>query len=162
MLNGKSITCCFLGHRDITDDPQLRDQLSKIIEGLIVEEKVDNFLFGSKSQFIRLCYELVTEKKEKYPYIKRVYIRAEFEFIREEYKKYLLEKYEDTYYPQSVTNAGKLAYIKRNKEMIDKSEICVFYYIEDYKPKGRKSGTKTVFDYAVKKSKKIYKFPISL
>ena len=31
--------------------------------------------------------------------------------IDESYKKYLLERYEDTYYPQNAIDAGKAAYI---------------------------------------------------
>ena len=86
--------------------------------------------------------------KTKYPYIKRVYVRAEYQYINEDYRKYLLENYEDTYYPKLVENAGKLSYIKRNYEMIDRSNFCMFYYNENPKIK---SGTKIAFQYATKK-----------
>ena len=91
-------TCCFFGHRTLKETEKLKAKLIEIIEKLIVDENVDTFLFGSKSCFNRLCLELVTEIKEKYPNIKRVYIRAEYPYISEHYKNYLLESYEDTYY----------------------------------------------------------------
>ena len=55
--------------------------------------------------------------------------------------------------------AGRLVYIKRNQQMIDHSQFCIFYIREDYMPKDRKSGTKIVFDYAQKYKKTIFKFP---
>lgn len=154
------MTCCFLGHREIYDARELRTQLYQVIEDLIVHEKVDTFLFGSKSCFNALCYELITELKKKYPHLKRIYVRAEFPVISQEYNDYLLERYEETYYPTSVLGAGKLVYIKRNMEMINRSHFCVFYYNASYIPKGRKSGTKIAFEYAVKRKKKIYCFPL--
>lgn len=72
----KEKTCCFIGHRKIEETSKLRGELYEIIERLIKDEKVDTFLFGSKSRFNDLCHELVTKIKEKYPHIKRVYVRA--------------------------------------------------------------------------------------
>ena len=87
----KDKTCCFFGHRTINETEELKERLTEIIEKLIVDEKVDTFLFGSKSRFNSLCLELVTEIKGKYPHIKRVYVRAEYPYISEHYKNYLLE-----------------------------------------------------------------------
>ena len=60
-------TCCFIGHRTIDATEELKRKLTETIEKLITEEKVDTFLFGSKSEFNTLCLELVTALKEKYP-----------------------------------------------------------------------------------------------
>ncbi|MBQ7288795.1 MAG: DUF1273 family protein [Clostridia bacterium] len=148
-------TCCFFGHRKISETEELKAKVIEIIEKLIVEKQVDTFLFGSKSRFNSLCVELVTEIKEKYPHIKRVYVRAEYPYISEHYKNYLLESYEDTYYPEKIMNAGRASYVERNYEMIDKSHYCVVYYDEQDIPTTRKSGTKTALDYAIKKRKNI-------
>ena len=148
-------TCCFIGHREINESEELKKQLREVIEKLIGEEKVYTFLFGSKSRFDSLCLELVTETKEKYPHIKRVYVRAEYPYISEKYKKYLLESYDDTYYPEKIKGAGKAAYVKRNCEMIKQSRICVFYYDKSYNPATRNSGTKMALDYALKHKKTI-------
>ena len=151
----KEHTCCFIGHRTINETEELKLMLCDIIEKLIVENSVDTFLFGSKSRFNSLCHELVTEIKEKYPHIKRVYVRAEYPDINEHYKNYLLESYEDTYYPEKIMNSGRAVYVERNYEMIDKSHFCIVYYDEQNAPTTRKSGTKIALDYAVKQGKQI-------
>lgn len=151
--------CCFIGHREINVTDELKEKLYVLIEHLIIEESIDTFLFGSKSQFDDLCYDIVTNMKKKYPHIKRIFVRAEYPYIDESYKAYLLESYEDTYFPKSVLGAGKASYVKRNCEMIENSCFCIVYYKEDYTPKGRKSGTKIALDYAEKKKKTIIRFP---
>lgn len=152
-------TCCFLGHKEICETEELNKQLLQVIEHLIAEKNVDTFLFGSKSRFNQLCYDLVTKLKEKYSNIKRVYVRAEFPIITDSYQKYLLEWYENTYYPETIIGAGKAVYVKRNQTMIDNSHYCIFYYDEKYTPYGRKSGTKHALDYAQKHNRTIYRFP---
>ena len=155
----KTNTCCFFGHRTINETEELKIQLYDIIEKLIIMEKVETFLFGSKSQFNDLCYNLVTKAKEKYPHIKRVYVRAEYPYISEHYKNYLLESYEDTYYPEKIMNSGRAAYVERNYEMIDNSHYCIVYYDEHNAPTTRKSGTKIAIDYAIKRQKHIIVLP---
>lgn len=152
-------TCCFIGHRTIEETQELKTALYQTIEGLIINEKIDTFLFGSKSQFNDLCLSLVTEIKEKYPQIKRVYVRAEYPCINDDYKNYLLTYYEDTYYPPKATNAGKASYIQRNYEMIEKSRFCLIYYDKEKLPTTCKSGTKIALDYAKRKGKGIILFP---
>ncbi len=147
-------TCCFFGHRTIKETEELKSELYRIIEKLIKDENIDTFLFGSKSRFNSLCLEVVTKVKEKYTHIKRVYIRAEYPYISENYKNYLLESYEDTYYPERILNSGRAAYVERNYEMINKSHYCIVYYDEGASA-ARKSGTKIALDYAIKQNKKI-------
>ena len=166
-MEAKEHTCCFFGHRKIKITDELINRLNKIIEDLIVEKKVETFLFGSKSRFDKLCLKVVTELKKEYPHIRRIYVRAEFPYIDENYTAYLLKRYDHTYYPERLINAGKAAYVERNYEMIDNSRYCVIYYDEDYIPPKRKksrrdlfehqpsSGTKLARDYAVKKELEI-------
>ena len=104
-------TCCFIGHREINVTDELKEKLREVIERLITEESVDTFLFGSKSQFDDLCWDIVTEIKKKYSHIKRIFVRAEYPYIDESYESYLLESYEDTYFPKSVLGAGKASYM---------------------------------------------------
>lgn len=151
--------CCILGHREICETEELKRQLTLTIEDLIAKENVDTFLFGSKSSFNSLCYELITQVKVKYPHIKRIYVRAEFPVINEDYREFLLKRYEDTYYPEGLTGAGRLVYIKRNEEMIGKSQFCLFYFDAAYAAKGR-SGTKIAYDYALKHKKRVIQFPL--
>ena len=152
-------TCCFFGHRTIHETEELKISLTQAIEGLIVNEKVDTFLFGSKSRFDDLCLALVSKLKEKYPHVRRIYVRAEFPDIGEEYKTYLLKFYEDTYYPEGMRGAGRAVYVERNREMIDRSRFCVVYYDGAAAPVTRKSGTKLALDYARSREKEVFLFP---
>lgn len=154
-MNEKN-SCCFFGHRKIVITECLVESLQNEIEKLIKEKKIKTFLFGSRSEFDDLCHKVVSELKEKYSDIVRIYVRAEYPYINEEYRKNIMKRYEETYYPEKIKSAGKASYIERNYEMIDKSEYCIFYYDEKYVPiKGKKSGTKIAYEYAKKKGKKI-------
>ena len=165
MEDVKLYTCCFFGHRKISKTPELVERLAKTIESLITDSGVDTFYFGSKSEFDDLCHKVVTELKEKYPHIKRIYVRSSFQHIPDWYEDSLLEHYEDTYFPEKIDNSGRASYVERNQDMIDHSQYCVVYYDENYLPPRRKncrrdltdyqpkSGTKVAYDYAKKKSK---------
>ncbi len=108
------------------------------------------------SEFDELAWNMVTIVKRKYPYVKRIYVRANYPSIDEFYEEYLLTRYEKTYFPQNIEKAGKYAYVERNYMMIDQSTYCIFYYNEDYVPLSkRNSGTKLAYKYAVKKEKSI-------
>ena len=146
----------FIGHRTLIKTEALKDKLKKIVENLIVNENADTFLFGSKSEFDTLCYEVVTELQAKYNLIRRVYVRAEREFISEEYKKYLLTLYEFTYFPKAVQGAGALSYVKRHQAMIDKCDVVVAYYDDQYIPPTKtKSGTQMAVVHSIKNHKRL-------
>lgn len=165
--NSKKRICCFIGHRKIEKTKWLKNKIRVTIENMIVNENVSVFLLGSKSGFNDLCRDILCCLKESYPHITRVYVRAEFSEISDEYRQYLLRWYDDTYYPEKLSEAGKGIYIERNKEMIEKSDYCIIYYNEKYTPPKRKnslfplneyqpnSGTKIAYEYAKKKCSKV-------
>ena len=157
--------CSFFGHRNAEKTQELREKLIRTITWLITEKGVTNFLFGSKSRFDDFCQEVVTELREQFPQIKRVYVRMYYPELGEPYIGYILRDFEDTYMPEKIENAGAARYVERNQEMINVSDYCVFYYNEEYKPPMRKqskrsltsyqpnSGTKRAYEYAIRKSK---------
>ncbi|MBR6687911.1 MAG: hypothetical protein IKL77_04070 [Clostridia bacterium] len=164
---GRRMKACFIGHRNIDDNEKLKFLLIQTVVDLICKG-VTTFLFGSKSEFDDLSWEVVTSLKNTYPYIKRVYVRSAYQYISKPYEKYLLGFYEETYFPAKLENAGKYTYVERNYAMIDNSTYCVFYYNENYVvplkrrlksdmllQRSRSSGTKIAYNYAVKKSKVI-------
>ena len=146
---------CFIGHRTIEKNKELISTLEDTIIQLI-NKGVTTFLFGSRSEFDSLSWEVVTKLKEKYPFIIRVYVRSAFQHVNKDYEEYLLTFYEKTYYPSKLASGGKFSYVKRNADMIDQSNFCIFYYNENYLPlpKGN-SGTKIAYKYALKKNKQI-------
>lgn len=146
-------TCCFIGHRHVDDRNGMKRKIKQCVEELIVKNGVDTFLFGSKSVFDDLALEAVTELKEKYPHITRVYVRSMYSYISEQYKEYLLTLTDETFMPAMVENAGRAAYVKRNQYMIDNSAYAVFYYDSKYAQNmSRKSGTKVAYEYAQKRA----------
>jgi len=147
--------CCFFGHRKIDETPELIERLSAEIEVLITEKDVNIFYFGSKSEFDVLCHKTVTDLKEKYPHIKRVYVRSAFQHIPDWYEDSLLKHYEDTYFPEHMEKAGKASYVERNQEMINKSNFCIVYYDENYAPPRRKNSKRDLFDYQPKSGTKV-------
>lgn len=149
-MQEKLHTCCFIGHRKIEETPALIQRLTDIIQMLIEEKGVHTFLFGDKSEFNSLCLSVVTAWKETYPHIQRIYVRAAYPWVSDTYKKYLLDSYDDTYYPTAIENSGKAAYVERNRQMLDRSDFCVFYYDESYLPPRRKSSKKDMCTYQPK------------
>ncbi len=157
----------FIGHRKLQVDGGFRLQLRKLILALIDDENADIFLFGSRSAFDELCLETVTEIKKLRPHIKRIYVRASYPYIDSSYEAYLLRSYDATYIPDKIKRAGKAAYVERNEYMIDKADVCIFYYDENYLPAQKdvngkpiffrqaKSGTKIAYDYAAQRNKTI-------
>ena len=162
--------CCFVGHRNIEITDKIEKEIYDFIEHLIRFENVQIFLFGSKSRFNEICYDIVSVLKEKYFDIKRVYVRAQYEFLSKRYENYLLEGFEETFYPKDCKNSGRLSYIKRNFSMIDQSDFCLFYFNSGYLPPQKrvsqkylfafqsKSGTAIAYKYARQKKKRIHNF----
>lgn len=156
---------CFIGHKVIDETETLKDSLRQTVISLI-NKGVTTFLFGSKSAFDDLSWEIVSELKGKYIDIKRIYVRSMYQNIEKSYEEYLLKFYEETYFPPKAQNAGRYSYVERNYEMIDKATYCVFYYNKDYAPilkrqdkynmllpSQRRSGTEVAYEYAIKKKK---------
>lgn len=154
-----------IGHREMVTTERLKSLLNGLILDLI-GEGADTFCFANKGWFNDLCYDMVTELKSEYD-LKRVYVRAEYASISNQYANYILNLFEETYFDDRVRLAGVGAYVKRNEIMIDTCDVLLTYYDKDYVPsyrratkKGyippkRRSGTAKAVDYALRKQKKV-------
>lgn len=166
-------TCCFLGHRKIDETEELKSRLKSIITYLIEDEKVEVFLFGSRSDFNSLCHAIVTELKEKYPNIQRRAYTCRSETCTLEKERAYWEEIYSHFEKRSVTllgveeeiehktkwTSGRAQYVERNQAMIDDSDFCIFYYDENYLPKRRKSSWRDFTDYQPKSGTSIaYKY----
>ncbi len=140
---------CFIGHREIKDTPELRERLNNILTELI-KKGTTNFIFGDHSEFNRLCYNSVTELKEKYPTIKRIHFRCNYEEMDDYTMQFSLMGYDETFCPKGVGKAGRASYVERNQAMIRESDVCIFYYDENYIPPRRKSGRRYLYSYQPK------------
>lgn len=152
---------CFIGHRTIENAEQVKTKLLDILSTLIANG-ADTFLFGSKSEFDSLCWEVVTQLQTQHPNIKRISYNTAHETAftskkeRQHYEQLCsrfagdevhFKDYESAVNSQKSQNATKNTYIMRNQDMIDNCDVCVFYYDKDYLPPRRKLSQKHVLDY---------------
>lgn len=149
----------FIGHRKIANENALRRQIEKIMLRLI-ENGVDTFLFGSVGNFNDLCVSVAAEIKSRGIKLFTVYVRAEYPYVDERYIKNVLGDFDLTFMPEKLVNAGKAVYAERNRYMIDRADVCVFYYDEKMSGgeglktyKNGQSGTEKAYLYAKRKNK---------
>lgn len=155
---------CFIGHRKVENAAAVRQKLQQILPELI-RNGAERFLLGDHSEFNSICYDVISELKKVYPQIMRIHFRTDYQYADEYTLRFLLQGYEETVFPPQLANVGKAVYIKRNRAMIDQSDICIFYYNEKYLPPRRKqsaacvieyqpnSGTAAAYTYAAKQQK---------
>lgn len=159
-------TCSFFGHRDTLQTEELKQKVRETVERLIVEERVDTFLSGSRSNFDELCYIVVTELKEKYPHIQRIAYLCKHESGclagegKDEQRRIkeltgrdvYVREFEDIKKSDRVNSAGRAAYVERNYWMVDESDIIVFKLLK-HDMNLNKSGTFFARNYAKGKKK---------
>lgn len=157
-IKGKA--CSFFGHRKIKITEELKNKIKIMVEDLIITHNVCVFLFGSRSEFNDLCYCIVTELKDRYCEIRRVFYSCKSEtcILESERKKYnkiynqfLIDKFKTLFFEEEFEyNAkyisGRASYVERNYAMIDDSDFCIFYYDKNYKP-DKKSIQKIVLAF---------------
>lgn len=153
-------SCCFIGHRHVVCNSRQIVALYNLVENLILNNGVRYFLFGSNSEFNTMAYKVVRKLKSKYCFICLHNYPCVNEINRIKNKNIVTQQQKMYYDCEIVYDnnyaKGKLAYIQRNKAMIDDCKYCIFWYDAGcVKIKG-KSGTKTAYEYAVEKGKEIY------
>ncbi len=140
------MTVPFCGHRDTQASPELRAWLTDCVEELI-EEGADTFYLGGYGGFDRLAASVVWKLKEKYPRIESVLVLA---YLGREVDA---EKYDRTMYPEIEGGPTRFAIVRRNRWMVDHSDVLVTYIILDT---GGAAGTRK---YAMRKKKRIINCP---
>ena len=175
----KHKTCSFFGQRKIQYTDELRKKITQTVEDLIVNQGVQNFLFGSRSAFDEVCHLVVTQLKEKYQNLQRIAYTCKSETCvldgeKEKWEKiyarfqkqnvYLLVVEKEVEHKTKYT-AGRASYVERNQAMVNDSDYCIFYYDENYQPEKKtcgkkggeyyqpKSGTALAYVYARQKKK---------
>ena len=157
--------CSFFGHRDTPQTEELKQKVRETVERLIVEERVDTFLSGSRSNFDELCYIVVTELKEKYPHIQRIAYLCKHESGclagegKDEQRRIkeltgrdvYVREFEDIKKSDRVNSAGRAAYVERNYWMINDSNFVVVH-LEEGRNDG-KSGTRLAYKYSLRQKK---------
>lgn len=149
------MTVAIIGHHKIAITTDLVERVTKVIKNLIESEGADTFLFGSRSDFDDLCYDIITELRYKYTYLKRIYVRSEYRNLDYEEMKHMLARYEDTFFSDKVDEAGRPSYVVRNEVLVLMCDVLIVYCSPDCFRTRAGSGTKTAIKYAQKKNKRI-------
>ncbi len=132
--------------KNIDDVEQVYKDTFTVIENLITKENVATFYFGGQSDFDDICHEIVTKLQLTRPHIKRICIPCRHESVIFKHEKeeidrrynnffkreYNVKDFDEQIRLDNVILAGNWAYSQRNKEMINRSNICVLYYNENY------------------------------
>ncbi len=144
-------TCSCFGHFDvnITDDLVAR---TRIEIDKAVADGVRIFLFGGRSDFDDLCYDIVTEKKKAEPQIdkKRVFCFPLDKQLRKPPRWFIRKEYEALECPTKDFDYWYTSIYYRNIAMIDQSDLILFW-VESRE----NSGAYKTYQYAVKKHKHI-------
>ena len=123
-------TVCFFGHRQLDDFSLVEQRIEALINRLLNEHEYVEFLVGRDGEFDQLVTSATLRCRKRLdtancsviwvmPYLKSDYIKN-----RESYDSY----YDSVEVCELSANAHPKSAIQiRNKAMVDRSDLCVFY-----------------------------------
>ena len=145
----KNQTCCFTGHRNVSDNfGVLKRKLKKTIIELI-ENGVIYYGSGGTIGFDTLASLAVLELKKKYPQIKLIMVLPCYE------QEKMWSDADKKQYFKILEHADRIRYVsesyysgcmhKRNRHLVDNSEFCICYLNSE------SGGTAYTVNYASRK-----------
>ena len=145
---GKS--CCFFGHRDVSDIDSIKEQVKSVVTEIIENEGFDTFYFGGLGDFDDLCFEVLHSLKEKYPHIRLVFCFTDDRSLRKGSYDKTKKGFDECICLPLECNWWYTWIYYRNIAVISVSDLCVFYA----DPTAEKSGARKALSYAVLKKKR--------
>ena len=131
-----------IGHHDAP--PHIRETLKEILTELIIHENASLFYVGNQGAFDKMAYHVLAELEAEYPTI-RFFVIFAYMPTRSEYPS------NHTILPEEAAKSHpKYAILKRNKWMIEHSDVVVSYVTYSfggaakYKETARKKGKRIV------------------
>lgn len=152
-MNVIEYSCAVFGHRKIKISEQLRADLKSIFIDLIINKKVTIFYFGGFGEFDDLCWEIITELRNTFPNVKRIYVCETEKYVDRPHKrpKWInLVDYEEIIYFALRFDYWYTRIYYRNLEIIDHSDFNVFYIRNT-----ENSGVYKAYKYAKQQKKNI-------
>lgn len=149
-------TCSCFGHFNVEITEELRERTREEIDKAVADG-VRIFLFGGKSDFDDLVYDLVSEKKaqDKELGIERVFYFPLENDLRKPPKWFKRKEYEELCCPSKDFDWWYTSLYYRNCAMIEQSDLVLFYAEER-----AASGAYKTYKFAVKSHKRIVNFAI--
>lgn len=122
------LSCSFFGHSEISITDDLKDRLHAELVRLL-RDGYDTFYFGGFGDFDHLCWQTVTDLKNDYPQIYRVYCLSDPRHVRlSKRPKWLKDTdYEEFTYLNLGFDYWYSRIYYRNCEMINQSDFVIFY-----------------------------------
>ena len=148
----KIYTVSFFGHRYIENICEIERKIEKIIKELICENEYVDFLVGRDGEFDQLVSSAIKRMKNEMGYSNSSliwvmpYNKAEYENNRENFEEYYDEI--EVCYESSIAHP-KSAISIRNRRMIDRSDLVIFYVRRNY------GGAYKAMEYAAKIGKRM-------
>ncbi|MBR1532936.1 MAG: hypothetical protein IJ639_01105 [Ruminococcus sp.] len=152
-------TVCLFGHRQIENVIEVETALRAVIEKILAEHEYVEFLVGREGEFDILAASIIREfARSRYDgncslTLVMPYLRTDLKKNQSEYEEYYdsVELCE-----QSAAVHPKAAIRIRNRAMVDRSDLCIFYVTH---PSGGAYQTK---QYAEAAGKRIISLGFSL
>ena len=152
-------TVSFFGHRQIEDVFSLERQTESLIRKLLFEREYVAFLVGRNGEFDQLVSSLINRVKREYradnschtlvlPYETGQY-RNNAESFHSYYDEVIITE-------QACHTHFKKAITLRNRDMIDRSDLAVFYLTRKH------GGAYQTYQYAARLNKNILLLPANL
>lgn len=123
--------CCGFGHRNYYKD--IKADLQTVIERLIIEDGVTFFLTGGMGNFDSLFSSAVRTCKIYHKNVQLVLVKPYFSNELNANKEYYEYYYDDVIIPEEIAECHyKSAITKRNRWMVDRSDIVISGVYRDY------------------------------
>jgi len=137
--------CTFIGHQDL-ENSDVQEWLFQQITQLI-EQGTHTFYFGGYGKFDIMAAKVVKNLKMQLPDIQLVLVLPYLD------KKWDTDLYDESLYPLIEKVPKRLAILKRNKWMIDASDIVIAYVIRN------RGGAFTSLKFARRRKKVVIPYP---
>ena len=136
--------CCFFGHRYC---PDLTEALLTVVEDLILNEKTSRFYVGGQGGFDHVVQNVLEQMQQEHPHITCLEVLA---YMPGKKAEFPIPKRLETIYPDGLENVPrKYAIDKRNRWMVDQSDMVVCYIEHQY------GGAAKFVELAKRKGKRI-------
>ena len=139
------MTVTFCGHSTVYPLDLVQRWLHEVIEGLIVRG-ARKFYLGGYGTFDQMAAAAVWEQKRTHPEITSVLVLPYLD------RKVSATEYDYTTYPQLENVPRRFAISRRNRWMVENSDVLVAYVTHDW------GGAATTLKYAERKKKEIIRY----
>ena len=116
----KTVTFCGHANLGLSEEERIKSELMKELKKLICEG-AEEFLLGGYGAFDLLCAHTLKELKASHPQIQSVLV---IPYLGRDYDKNL---YDCSEYPELETVPYRLAILKRNEWMVERSDAIISY-----------------------------------